>query len=139
MNNVTKEMMKIWHMKKMDWMGYALEKREIFSYHHLRVAKRDGGPINIWNGAVLIQTAGHDYLHVIERYERKLFEDITKILIEINEQRFMPTRDQLLTIHSILESFEKLYSKERTSTGRLIVKDRYLRRFDDVESFRRNL
>lgn len=128
MKEITKLMMNEWKMQSMDWMGYTLEKGEYFSYHHLRVPKREGGSADVYNGAILIQSAGHDYLHTIERCDREMFEYITQILIEINEQRYMPTKEQLIRIRDALQTFENEWQGKRTSKGKLIVKQRYLRR-----------
>src|SRR5574344_1350853 len=128
MKEITIQMINEWKMKNMDWMGYTLEKREIFSYHHLIIPKRLNGPATVDNCAILIQSARHDYLHIIERYDRKLFEYITSILVEVNRQHAMTDKEQLLLIREALITFEKDWSKERTNKGNPIVKERYLRR-----------
>jgi hypothetical protein len=133
MKEITKEMIDIWEMSNMDWMGYTLEKKEHFSYHHLIIPKRCGGKETIENGAILIQSAGHDYLHVIERIERKVFEDITWVLREINEQRYMPTKEQLARINHILKYFEEKYQGETTSKGKPLIRQRFLRRVNYYE------
>ena len=48
--DVTNQMISLWQMDNMDWMGYEKGKKDIFTYHHLRVAKRNGGPVTIKNG-----------------------------------------------------------------------------------------
>lgn len=128
MKEVTRFMMEEWNMTNMDWMGYFLEKGEHFSYHHLRVAKRHGGPITVQNGAILIQSGGHEYLHTIETRDRDMFLYLTDILIEVNDQRFMPTKEQLLRMSSTLKSFEREHCGDTTSKGHPLIKERYLRR-----------
>ena len=49
MKEITKEMIDIWEMSNMDWMGYTLEKKEHLSYHHLIIPKRCGGKETIEN------------------------------------------------------------------------------------------
>lgn len=51
MKTITKFMINEWKMKQMDWMGYSLERKERFSYHHLIIPKRDNGPESVENGA----------------------------------------------------------------------------------------
>lgn len=133
MKEITKIMIDEWGMSNMDWMGYTLEKKEHFSYHHLIIPKRFGGKETIENGAILIQSAGHDYLHVIERIERKVFEDITWVLREINEQRYMPTKEQLARINHILKYFEEKYQGKTTSKGKPLIRQRFLRRVNYYE------
>lgn len=128
MRDVVKLMLYLWDMDNTDWMGYTLQKDEKFSYHHLIIPKREGGPASIDNGAILIQSAGHDYLHMIEKCDRELFEYITKILVEVNRQQSMPTKEQLIRISNILKSFEREYQGKRTPKGKLIIKERYLNR-----------
>lgn len=131
MKEVTQEMIDEWRMTNMDWMGYTLEEGEFFSFHHLIVPKRFGGKVEVNNGAILIKQASHDYLHVIERTERKLFEEITWVLREINEQRYMPTKEQLQRIRQVLEYFENRYMNMYTREGKPLIKYRYLRRYYD--------
>lgn len=128
MREITKTMIDEWGMSNMDWMGYTLEKKEHFSFHHLIIPKRFGGKEVVENGAILIQQAGHDYLHTIERTERALFDELTWILIEINEQKHMPTKEQLIRINQVLKYFESKYSEETTSKGIPLIRQRYLRR-----------
>lgn len=128
MKDVTRYMINQWEMNKMDWMGYSLEQGEHFSYHHLIIPKRYGGQMTVDNGAILIQSAGHDYLHIIERYDEKLFEELTYTLFEINQQRSMPTKEQLIRINQMLKYFEAKFGEERTKKGKRIIKQRYLRR-----------
>jgi len=131
MKEIVKNMTEEWGMTNMDWMGYTLEENEYFSFHHLIVPKRFGGKQTEENGAILIKQASHDYLHVIERTERKLFEEITWVLREINEQRYMPTKEQLQRIRQVLEYFENRYMNMYTREGKPLIKYRYLRRYYD--------
>jgi hypothetical protein len=128
MKPITEEMINKWGMTNMDWMGYTLERKEIFSYHHLRIAKKDNGPMNEKNGAILIQTAGHDYLHRIQEYDRNMFLYLTDILIQINDQKHMPTKEQLIEISNTLKEFETEWYGETTKSGKPLIKQRYLRR-----------
>ena len=84
MRPVTKEMIKIWKMRDVDWMGYKLQKGDVFTFHHLIVPARSGGLYTINNGAILCGRTSHPYLHVIERIDYDRFLYITSLLIEIN-------------------------------------------------------
>ena len=128
MKSITKQMIKNWNMTDTDWMGYTLEDKEYFSYHHLIIPKRYGGEMTEENGAILISQASHPYLHVIEQKERVLFNEITWILIEINRQNSMPTKEQLIRISQILKYFENKYKDAETFKGEPLIKERYLRR-----------
>lgn len=125
---VTDAMINMWGMTTTDWMGYEKGKRDIFTFHHLKVAKRFGGPIEIWNGAILCGQTAHPYLHTVEIHDRDRFLYLTKILIEVNEQRHMPTREQLLKIDEALNIFEQEHSSDTNKDGYYIIKDTYTRR-----------
>ena len=79
MKDVTKEMIKIFKLKKLgcDFMGYEFVNPNELSFHHLIVARKDSQVLGIgdgylfWNGAILRQKTSHDYLHLIERIESR--------------------------------------------------------------------
>ena len=92
MREVTREMVKEYELKKLgyDFMGYTFNNRNELSFHHLIVPKRDckkkglGEGYLKWNGAILNQNTSHPYLHTIERFDRELFLEITKEMVEEN-------------------------------------------------------
>ena len=71
-------MIRMYKLKELgiDFMGYEFHKNDA-SYHHLIVPRRKGGLETIQNGAILMQSTGHNYLHTIERYDLEIFEFIT--------------------------------------------------------------
>lgn len=129
--DVKMDMIKIWRICKTDFMGYEIDKEsktDSFSYHHLRVPASKGGKISIYNGAILCRDSAHDYIHVIEKYDKDRFLYITKILIEINNQLYLPTEDQLMLFDAVLSGFEREYSGVYNSNGTEIIKENYVRR-----------
>lgn len=52
---------------------------------------------------------------------------INNLLRVINDQRYKPTIAQLKAIKSILEQFEKEHCSDRTSKGKLLIKDEYIK------------
>ena len=48
MKNVTKLIIRIYNVKKIDWMGYKVSKDNPYTYHHLK-KKCDGGKESIKN------------------------------------------------------------------------------------------
>ncbi len=117
-----------WKMVDTDWMGYKLQRGEIFTYHHLIVPKRFGGQETIDNGAILCGKTAHPYLHVIEAKDYDMFQYITNLLININNQREMPSRQQLLAIDAILRQFEREHCGETTRKGKQLIKTEYVER-----------
>ena len=86
MREITKEMIKLYNIKKLgyDFMGYTFRNINELSFHHLIVPHRDckreglGEGYLLWNGAILKQDTSHEYLHTIERIDREVFLQITK-------------------------------------------------------------
>lgn len=114
-----------WDMDDIDWMGYKLGENEMFSYHHL-VPKRAGGKENINNGSILGDKSSHPYIHLIESVDFEMFRYITNMLYNINSQREMPSKQQLLAIRGVLEQFEREHCSDRSRKGNLIIKPEYV-------------
>lgn len=128
MKEVTRVMIYEWNMKEFDWMGYKMSKDNQYSYHHAFIPKRHGGRETISNGAILCAKSSHPYIHVIESRDLDRYAYLTCILKEINEQHYMPTKEQLQRIRSCLESFESEYSGARTRKGKVLIKEIYTKR-----------
>lgn len=128
MKPITREMIEMWNMNKIDWLGYKTSRYNPFTYHHAFVFARNSGKMTINNGAILCGETSHPYIHTIESYDKDRFEYLTEILREINEQRRMPDLEQFKRMRSCLESFEREYSGARTRKGKILIKESYTRR-----------
>ena len=132
MKQVTHEMIEIFRINKLkyDFMGYTFKRTNELSFHHLIVPKREckaqglGEGYLFWNGAILKQDTSHDYLHIIERIDRKCFEKITEILVYENQMRKLD-KESLIRIRELLLSFEERYKYEETKGGRRLMKSQY--------------
>lgn len=124
MKPITKQMVRIYNLDKLCFMGYKLDKNA--SYHHI-IKREHGGKETIENGAVLNPYA-HEYLHIIEYKDLDMFIAINSILKVINVQRDKPTKEQLKTISHLLTMFENEHSRDRTSKGKLLIKHQYYER-----------
>lgn len=122
MNDTLKTMIRLWKVKDTDWLGY--ENQERYSYHHLK-KKSDGGKTTIENGAILHQSS-HQYLHTIEFYELDRYIFLNTILRQINEQRSMPSIEQLKEIKLALMGFQNEFDGKLNARGKLIIKKEYL-------------
>ena len=133
MKQVTHEMIEIFRINKLkyDFMGYTFKRTNELSFHHLIVPKREckaqglGEGYLFWNGAILKQDTSHDYLHIIERIDRKCFEKITEILVYENQMRKLD-KESLIRIRELLLSFEEKYKYEETKGGRRLIKSQYM-------------
>lgn len=121
MNSILGFMIRIWNMDTKDWLGY--DNLERYSFHHL-VKKSDGGEKIISNGAVLHQNS-HQYLHTIENYDLDKYIFLNTILKAVNEQKTMPSIEQLKQIKLVLKEFQNEYESKLSSRGKEIIKKEY--------------
>ena len=119
---------------KYDFMGYEFNKEKELSFHHLIVPKRICIAQNIpedgyldWNCALLKMRSSHQFLHVIERYDRDRFNAITLWLIDENIKGYLDMYN-IRKIDDILCGFEREYSGARTKHGDPLIKEEYTRR-----------
>lgn len=124
MDNTLKTLINIYNVNDVDWMGYKLQER--YSFHHL-IKRCHGGERKLENGAVLYQNS-HSYLHTIEYYDLDKYLAINDILKDVNRQRFMTTKEQLIEIELILREFEKEHEDYVSTRGKILIKEEYKRR-----------
>ena len=133
MKQITHDMIEIFKINKLkyDFMGYTFKRTNELSFHHLVVPKREckaqglGDGYLFWNGAILKQDTSHDYLHIIERIDRKRFEKITEILIYENQMRKLD-KESLIRIRELLLEFEERYKYEETKGSHRLIKSQYI-------------
>ena len=109
-----------------DFMGYSLQKGDIYTFHHLIIPRRDNGPYALWNGAILFSTP-HQYLHTIEAIDYKYFAYITNKMIDMNTKGCLDERN-VVEIHNILCEFEHKYYDRYSNKGKRLIRDKYLNR-----------
>ena len=136
MREVTKLMINEFNLKKLgyDMMGYIFNNINELSFHHLIIPRRLCGHMkdrgfNRENGAILKRSSSHDYLHLIEVYDRDRFLEITKHLIDENILGRIDI-SSLKKIRDILESFENEYKDTVNSNGVKIIKKEFTNRID---------
>ena len=128
MKEITKSMIKEFKLRELgfDFMGYRLQKGDIYTFHHLIVPNREGGPYARWNGAILFSTP-HQYLHVIENKDNDRFYYISSELIDINIKGCVDI-ENIRAIDDVLCSFENEYCGSTTSKGKNLIKEEYTHR-----------
>lgn len=114
------------HKLGYDFMGYTFDNKDELSYHHIKPRKLDG-ETTYKNGAILNRFTSHNYIHVIEDTDFKLFLEISQILKDEHKCKAI-TKEHLVEIRRILEFFEKKYENKCTSKGLLIIKEDFVRR-----------
>jgi hypothetical protein len=127
MKEITKEMLRIYKpISNLDWMNYRLIRGQV-SYHHIN-KRCDGGKKTIHNGALLMPHS-HNYLHIIECKDIKTYEMINKLFKIINTQLHEPNMEQREIIEYLLLEFEDKHREDLNSKGKILIKDKYLRRW----------
>lgn len=127
MKEITKAMMHEFRINKLryDMMGYTFRNTGELSYHHLIIPRRLGGPETRENGAILVQSTSHDYLHTIERIDYDMFYSITSHLIDENILGRIDL-ESLRAIRDVLLCFERDYSYLYTRKGKRLIKQAYI-------------
>ena len=120
MKGITREMIRIYKPKGIDWMGYDINSIRDLTYHHIQ-KKEHGGPFTLDNGALLRGDTSHEYLHIIEYKDLDMYLYINNILKQINDQRARPTKQQLLAIRDVLLQFEREHDTETNSKGETLT------------------
>lgn len=135
MKEITKQMIKNFRIMKIgiDFMGYKVDRKESLSFHHLVIPHRDcklfglGEGYLSWNGAILRQDTSHDYLHLIERIDYDMFLAITSEMIDENVKGYLDM-ENIRCIDDCLTFFEREHCSDRNKKGKLLIKEKYIRR-----------
>ena len=101
-NNISnlKIMLKKYQPNGVDWMNFALTRKNPYTFHHIK-SRSDGGEDIIENGAILTRRA-HDLLHILEYACPTAFNELQKIFMKINLSKSPITHDILDEIDDIL-------------------------------------
>lgn len=108
-----------------DFMGYEFTDKKELSYHHIQ-PRHYGGKTTYGNGALLTRNVAHNYIHIIEANDFKLFMEISQELIA--EHKDGITKEHLIAIRQMLEFFEMKFKYEYTRKGVPIIKEDFVRR-----------
>ena len=129
MKEITKLMINKYRIKKLgyDFMGYRFVSPTDLSFHHLILEKDKGGEEIVENGAILVRKTAHDYLHVIEHFDKELFLEITNEMIKENKSGII-SLDSIRIINDILLLFEEKHREDTFKDGSLIIRDEYKNR-----------
>lgn len=128
MKEVTKLMINEFKIQELgyDFMGYRLQKGDIYTFHHLLVPNRQNGPYERWNGSILCGRTSHPYLHVIEAKEYEIFCYLTSEMVDMNIKGYLDI-ENLRRINELLREFESHYKGRTTKKGRLLIKESYIK------------
>lgn len=123
-----------YNLKKLgyDFMGFRFRRVNELSFHHLIIPHRDCDNVEAegyvqWNGAILVQDTSHEYLHLIEKYDRDRFEYITERMRIMNVNGELDPYN-LERIEQALRVFEIQYRNLKNKKGKKLIKDTYYNR-----------
>ena len=133
MREITQEMIKTFKINKLgyDMMGYTFKRKGDLSFHHLIIPRREcknaglGEGYLFWNGAILTQSTAHEYLHIIEYYDKDMFYAITSELIDENILRSIEISN-LKRIRNILLQFEREHCSDTNKKGKHVIRESYI-------------
>lgn len=131
MKEITKQMIYLYNIKDFDFMGYKIFSPKDLSYHHNIIARRNGGPETIRNGAILVQHTSHDYLHTIERYDKEIFYKIASEMLDENIKGHLDIYN-LRKIRDLLLYFENEHKYTTTKKGHVLIKSNYITNRIDI-------
>lgn len=129
MKEVTKYMIEEYGVKRLgiDFMGYKLQRGDIYTFHHLIIPNRQGGPYAVWNGAILCGKSSHPYLHLIEAKDYDMFCAISSEMIDMNIKGHIDL-ENIRYIDDCLTSFEREHCSDRSRKGKILLKEEYTNR-----------
>lgn len=115
-----------------DFMGFRFKEVSELSFHHLLIPHRDCYNVEEegyvqWNGAILVRDTSHEYLHLIERYDRDRFEYITERMRIMNVNGELDP-DNLERIEHALRVFEIQHRNSKNKKGKKLIKNAYYNR-----------
>ena len=106
-----------------DFMGYEFHTKNELSTHHI-IPRYMGGKTKKDNLCILTRDTAHNYIHLIQDYDYKVFLQISKCLVE-QVKRGAIDLDELKRINEILVFFEDKYQDAETKSGELLIRPEY--------------
>ena len=106
-----------------DFLGYTFESKRELSTHHI-LPKHSGGDTKKNNLCILNRFTSHNYIHLIEEYDYKVFLELSKYLLE-EVKKGEISKEQLLRIEDTLQFFEYKFRDEEDRYGEKLIKPEY--------------
>ena len=106
-----------------DFMGFTFDSKKQLSTHHI-IPKHSGGQTKKNNLCVLNRYTAHNYIHLIEDYDYKVFLQISRELMEQVKQGKIDIQE-IKNIFELLQFFEFKFRDETDRNGDLIIKPEY--------------
>ena len=109
-----------------DFLGYTFNSKKELNTHHI-LPRHSGGKTKKDNLCVLNRFTSHNYIHLIEGTDYKVFLELSKYLLE-EVKKGEISREQLLKIEDVLQFFEYKFRNEEDRHGERLIKPEYKKR-----------
>ena len=106
-----------------DFMGYEFDNKKDLSTHHI-IPRFIGGETKKSNLCILNRHTSHNYIHLIQDYDYKIFLQVSKHLIDQVAMGKIDM-DELKRIDELLCFFEDKYKNEQARSGEPLIKPEY--------------
>ena len=106
-----------------DFLGYEFDSKKELSTHHI-LPRHSGGKTKKDNLCVLNRFTSHNYIHLIEDTDYKVFLELSKYLLE-EVKKGEISKEQLLRIEDTLQFFEYKFRDEEDRYGEKLIKPEY--------------
>lgn len=128
MSRLRERLYKEYHLEELgyDFLGYEFGNKKELSTHHI-IPRHSGGSTKKDNLCILNRTTSHNYIHLIEDYDYKIFLQVSRELMEQVKKGKIDIED-LKIINELLLFFEDKYKNEEARSGGLLIKPVYKKR-----------
>lgn len=125
MSRLRERLYKEYHLEELgyDFLGYTFDSKKELSTHHI-IPRHSGGETKKKNLCVLNRFTSHNYIHLIEDYDYKVFLQISRELMEQVKQGKIDIQE-IKNIFELLQFFEFKFRDETDRNGDLIIKPEY--------------
>lgn len=106
-----------------DFLGYTFKDKKELSTHHI-IPRFIGGETKHNNLCILNRNTSHNYIHLIQDYDYKVFMQISKHLLEQVNLGHIDI-DELKQIDELLMFFEDKFKNEQARSGELLIRPEY--------------
>lgn len=106
-----------------DFMGFQFNTKKDLSTHHI-IPRHQGGQTKKDNLCVLNRNTSHNYIHLIEDYDYKVFLQISRCLMEQVKMGKISI-GEINTINELLCFFEDKFKDAESRNGDLLIKPEY--------------
>lgn len=125
MSRLRERLYKAYNLEELgyDFMGFGFNSKKDLSTHHI-IPRNSGGQTKKNNLCILNRNTAHNYIHLIEDYDYKVFLQVSKHLMEQVKMGKIDM-DEIKRINELLCFFEDKFGKEETRNGNPLIKPEF--------------